>query len=179
MFPVIFRKKKFFEPRPLPRSARTLIFFFSQKPLKIRFEHFLGGLIWFCVLEKIIIFLTIQSKVKNFLCFFGRFELPKFKVWVFFGVLIFNFWSTMGTEYLQTQTQKIKNFEINMIGVVLTKFPEFFRKNSFWDQDPSLGRTEPKNYFFLRNRNKQVCSTFWVVSHDFVFWKKNIYFVHI
>ena len=117
---------------------------------------------------------------QKFFVFFWTIWALKIKVWVFFGVLIFNFWSTMGTEYLQsrsvTQTQKIKNFEINMIGVVLTKFPEFFRKNSFWDQDPSLGRTEPKNYFFLRNRKKQVCSTFWVVSHDFVFWKKKYLF---
>ena len=58
MFPVFFRIKKFFLPRPLPWSARTQNFFFYQKPLKTSFEHFSGGFIWFCVLEKKNIYLT-------------------------------------------------------------------------------------------------------------------------
>ena len=61
MFPVFFRIKKFFLPRPLPWSARTQNFFFSQKPLKTRFEHFSGGFIWFCVLEKKNIFFDRRS----------------------------------------------------------------------------------------------------------------------
>ena len=92
----VFSQKNFFGTKTPPLVDLNPKIIFSQKPLKTRFEHFLGGFIWFCVLEKKNIFLTSQSKVKNFLYFFGRFELPKCKVWVFFGVLIFNFWSTMG-----------------------------------------------------------------------------------
>ncbi len=49
-------------PRPFfPWSTRTSKIFFSLKPLKTCFEHFMSGFIWFCVLEKIVIFFDIMK----------------------------------------------------------------------------------------------------------------------
>ena len=98
MFPVFLRKIIFSDQNPSLGRPEHKKIFFSQKQFKTRFEHFFVGFIWFCVLVIFFFFShkvsfgLSQSKVKNFLYFYGRFELPKCKVWVFLGVLIFNFW---------------------------------------------------------------------------------------
>ena len=118
----------------------------------------------------------VNPRPKIFLYFFSRFKLSKCKVWVFFGVLIFNFLSTVGlTTGSQGQFSdpnlKTQNFNINYIWVVLTMFPVILRKKIFTEQNLPWS-TRAQKIFFLKNRLKHVMSTFYVVLHDFVFWKK-------
>ena len=70
-----------------------------------------------------------------------------------FGVLIFNFLSTVGLTGSQGQFSdpnlKIQNFKINYIWVVLTMFPVFFRKKKiFKTKTPLLVDLSPKFIFF-------------------------------
>ena len=154
MFPVFLRKNNFLGPRPLPWSARTQKIFFSQKPLKTGFEHFLSGFTWYCVLKNFFYYYHIRSVLgwvspssKIFCFYLDDLSSPnaKFECFSGFWFLIFgqpwaDCWQSRPAQ--QPKLKKI-NFNINKIGVVLTMFRCFFAKNIFSDQDPSLGRPEP------------------------------------
>ena len=97
----------------------------------------------------------VNPRPKIILYFFSRFKLSKCKVWVFFGVLIFNFLSTVGlTTGSQGQFSdpnlKIQNFKINYIWVVGPNDVSgiFSQKIIFLTKIPSLGRPDPKKFFF-------------------------------
>ena len=119
MFPVILRNKNFLGPRPLPwLYLNPKIIFFSETAINKFAELFEWFHMILCFGNKKYFLYTwgqywTQSEVKNILYFFWRFEFSKGKVWVFSGVLIFNFWSTMGLTMAGSQGRfrwtKLKN----------------------------------------------------------------------
>ena len=118
----VFSHKKIFLTKTPPLVGTNPKFFFLSKTVKNTFWALFG---WFYMIlcfgkKKYLFWQKVsfgesQSKAKNFFYFFGRFELPKCKVWVFFGVLIFNFLSTMTGSQGQFRWPKLKNknFKIN------------------------------------------------------------------